>query len=352
MRAVGLPDDQEMLAELLVHYRSSLEDTYLSALRWSDRVPELSGITRDLVYRHALVLFATLDSLSLTHPKAAQAAQGAILAYSLPLICIDAQVDGSPSHLRRDELCWRRLESSLASSPVMHLGYHELALATDSVTALELVATTATDIIQSMRADQNRRWSCEQLHPTASDISAYWESPSSRLRGSGIARVMMGIASTLAGRNARHCDEVARSLGILRQIADELLDVAEDVRSGLITLPVAYALLDSPAAAELRSGIETAWRRSQGPHAKAGSADDALLRSLVVAGGGPSRMVARAKILLREATELAEASLPRPQPVVTLLRHRYYQAERAVRDNLSDTPRPLRVSDLVALDSD
>lgn len=235
--------DQEVLSLLLRRYEMQLESTtHLVA----DRLEEAGifpGDVRDLVYRHGLLFFAALEALGCELDGQERIACGAILAYSIPLVWIDSNLDGNVSGLRQHELPWSLVGKPRTVSLLTHLGYQDIAVDSRSNVSIQWISKIALAVIDAMSLDFTRRWNLKQFEADQAAISRYWESPTSRLNGSGIGSLMIGLASIQAdGRVTAERAEIASILGRLRQVADELMDVDEDIREGLITLPVLYGL--------------------------------------------------------------------------------------------------------------
>jgi len=82
-------------------------------------------------------------------------------------------------------------------------------------------------------------------------------SPQSRLRSSVFFGVLPTWAYVLANKTPPpQIEESTLALRIVRQLNDEILDVHEDIRGGLLTLPWIYALEEKP---KLRQAITNLW---------------------------------------------------------------------------------------------
>lgn len=127
---------------------------------------------------------------------------------------------------------------------------------------------------------------------------------------------------------------MAAGIGKLRQAADELMDVREDVRRGLITLPVLHALSRDRWRSQLAALIEGMWEH----RSKHDAAQEDRLAALVVDSGAPLDVLSRMRGLRDRCLRLAVAAFKDPEPVEMLVEHRWLQAIRAVNHGLCDPP--------------
>jgi hypothetical protein len=343
-------EDQILLASMLKRYESELEGTHERVLeRLKSNSLDLTEL-RDLTYRHALPFFATLDALNCQPRQATQVACGAILAYSIPLIAIDTELDGRPSTLRNESI-WDQVKRPGVAQKITHLGYSDIVEGSESAIAVSLLSKVASDTISAMNFDAGRRGLSSQLETDRRFIEDYWNSPESRLRGSGIGRLMMGLGSILADGTVTDArDQFSITLGILRQLADELMDIEEDVLSGLVTLPLAYALQSPEVSDELTQMIHRVWRRDPGSSAqKQNFFEGNQLRELILISEGHKTIMHVADQLLQRARSISLNNFPRADRVDALLVHRRKQIDSAAANGLQDTSRPLRVDDLLVM---
>jgi hypothetical protein len=343
--------DQRIISTLLGKYESKLARVHERVLMRLRACAIKVSDLRDLTYRHCVPFFATLDATGIESLSAEPTACGAILAYSIPLIHIDTQIDGHASSLRRQESLWSDIARPGAVELLTHTGYSEIATHAEpgrSGQATTLTSDIASSVIRAMQRDAGHRRSRAQLDIDRTFIDRYWTSPESRLHGSGIGRLMIGLASVVSdGQLTPERDDIARLLGQMRQLADELMDVVEDVRDGLITLPVAYGLLSPEVSGQLRSLIRALWSGSPEAAWHAESEQERELRELIFAGAGHEHILVQADELLRKGRQLAVRAFDHPDPVEALLLHRRHQIDSAIVNRLREPSPSLSVNDLL-----
>jgi hypothetical protein len=347
----ALSKDQRLLGSLIRCYEQSLERVHQQVLKRlrSSLIPSVD--LRDLVYRHCLPFFAALDALNCELRDAERVACGAVLAYSIPLVLVDAQLDGQPSGLRRGESLWREVAKPGIVDLLTHRGYGDIAAGSGSCDAVRLTSKTSSAVIMAMRLEASRRGDLSQLYVDREFINAYWKSSTSRLNGSGVGRLMIGLASILAdGEVTTGRNQVAMALGKMRQLEDELMDVVEDIRSGLVTLPTAYGLLGTQVSEQLEQLIRSLWSVPQvsGEARDARPEEDARLRELVMLGKGHQEIIRRAEKMLNRAIRTSVSCFPKPDPIKGLLMHRRYQMDIAVANRLSEPNPTLTVVNILA----
>jgi hypothetical protein len=342
-----LVDDQVLLRGSLRRYEPRLAQSYLILCEQLAAHHLSLAASRDLAYRHLLPYFAALDAMNFAAPGAERVGAGAVLAYSLPLVLIDSALDGDVGAAGSGpDDPYDRWEVTAAA----HVGYQMVAVGTRSTEAVSLMARTSTRILHAMRRDRESRWSVAQLTPDSTTVSSYWNSADSRLNGSGIGYLMMGLANVVARGNLSPTGAgVGRALGQLRQISDELIDVVEDVSTGLVTLPVIYALLRASTAERTASVVREAWHRSRTGDAKLADEIAQRLRNLVIAGGGPVEMRARADAILTTGIERVRQDVPFPEPIEELLITRRLQIDRAIRNGLQESSHRPTVDELLTM---
>jgi hypothetical protein len=346
-----LSEDQMLLGSILRRYEDRLAPTHeriLERLKANSLdVVEL----RDLTYRHTLLFFAALEALGSKPKYSEQVACGAVLAYSIPLVALDTKVDGHPSALRKSESIWAEVIRPGTAELLIHKGYCDIAEGAGSIDAVRFTSQVASNVVAAMRLDAHRRGKFPEAEVGDRFIDDYWNSPSSRLRGSGIGRLMIGLASIMAdGTLPDDRDWVAIILGILRQLADELMDVVEDVRGGLVTLPVAYGLRCPKVSNELTRLIQRLWNEDDRSTAKKLQLiEDRQLRDLVLTGEGHVQVILMADKLLAQAREISSESFTKPELIDALLIHRRLQIDSAVANRLREPAQSPNVDELLAL---
>ncbi|MFE9189940.1 hypothetical protein ACFYL6_10055 [Micromonospora sp. NPDC007208] len=322
------------------------EDLRLIDQRAADCLAEMgfnAPRTTDFTYRHSLPYLGC--SRALNHPpQRLDAVVGCLLAYSYPLMGIDIVLDGgAPIHRRGEELWRGDLGSATATAMLTNAGY---ALVSDCAAGLPaLIAGLAIRTLTAMTRDLKNSYDVTQYEVLA---DVYWNSSDSRLFGSAVNELMFGAACLETGQEfSPHRRFVASGIGRLRQAADELMDVREDARRGLVTLPVVCAL--SAESSEHRQRVASALTAVWGQQGAEDSEREGVLAGLVMDSGAPLEVLRRMRGLREDCLRLATSEFSNPEPIEMLVEQRWLQAKRAVDHGLCDPP-PHLTSYAVAAD--
>ncbi|PWR08776.1 hypothetical protein DKT68_14520 [Micromonospora acroterricola] len=320
--------DQDILASLVRLFEPQLEDIEQRVVGFLVESGFRSSSATDFVYRHSLPYLACSDALN-CGPAQGDAVVGCVLSYSFPLMGLDILLDGGAPVLRRAEELWGTA-SVAATALLTNLGY--ALVAPSGVDSVSLLSSLARRTINAMMRDSQASFDPAQLNTA---VDEYWRSGTSRLFGSAINELMFGVACQDARRSfSPHRRFVAAGIGRLRQAADELMDVREDVRRGLVTLPVLCALSTTSHAGRVTSMVREIWDR--------GGEEDADLEGelteLVLDSSAPEHVLGRMRDLRDECLRSAKLAFPDPEPVELLIEQRWLQGTRAVAHGLCDPP--------------
>jgi hypothetical protein len=165
-------------------------------------------------------------------------------------------------------------------------------------------------VILRMYEDWAERYSEDLLAHPEERLTEYLHSPTSRILASGYWELM--VKGSFASHGVAAPPElisVLRSLRKLRQIVDEIADLDEDIRTGLITLPILYALRQDGARGQVGEAIRVLWRHQRNePDAPDGDLI-AHVRKLVEEAGGFEASHEEADSVWRDACKDCAESL-------------------------------------------
>jgi hypothetical protein len=157
-------------------------------------------------------------------------------------------------------------------------------------------------VILRMYEDWAERYSEDLLTHPEERLTEYLHSPTSRIFASGYWELMA------KGSFARHgaaappaLISVLRRLRKLRQIVDEIADLEEDIRTGLVTIPVLYALRADKDRGQIGEAVRSLWRHQK---AEPDAPDDDLVahvRKLVEEARGFEASLEEADSVWRDA---------------------------------------------------
>ncbi len=329
--------DARILTELAHRYRPLLESVHESVINSLTSLDVSVYELRDFVYRHAIPFYAYIEATGSRRPEGFEnLVTAAILTYSFPLMSVDLRIDGDLPALRDGESVWHQLASQ---STLLKTSYHGFLLAAVSAVGRQGVAaivSASKETIAAMERDHKLQWNRNQLVADERQISEYWASCKSRLHGSHITDLMFELSAMASGGTLTiEHRQTSAAVGKLRQVADEHMDVWEDVCGGLVTFPVMCSLANAAVGARLRRVIESVWKTSAN-----GSKEKARPEfiELVLEGGGPNNALALEEEFYSAHCALAQENFKQPEPVIMLLSLRHEQLKRAIDQRLSDPP--------------
>lgn len=242
----------------------------------ADADPEFAEMERvhqielrpSLLERHSLPYLLTHQALFGGRPLDCRTLAACLAGHTLALTHLDYHLDGSlPAP--GSEATAVPVPPASAVSYAVRMIYKAGSIAAGTGTLDRLFADAFEPVsgfvISRMHADWVSRFDLRLLDADPhSAMRAYLQEPTSRLRGSGYWELMVRaafITQSSAGLPhdlLRYSDALRR----LRQVVDETADVDEDLRAGLITLPVIVAMLGDDG--RIRETIRCAWR-TRGP---------------------------------------------------------------------------------------
>lgn len=328
------PTDSVILRELARRHLPMLESVHEAVIAQLSSIRVRVDGLRDFVYRHALPFYVYAEAVGATAAGHEGVVCSAILTYSLPLMTIDLQIDGNFPALRKEEKVWEEIGSRSSLLKAAYLGVRLAASQKHGDHIVKSIVNASVETLIAMERDQRLRRNSEQLSVSEIDIETYWNSPKSRLMGSHIVDLMFDLSATAFNKPLNEDRrKVGRAIGKLRQLADEHMDVWEDLAGGLITFPVLCGLADPVVMHDLRASVERLWSVDETSHVSS-----AQLITLVMKGNGPTLAIKLANKLREEMTSVTQICFPEPRPVLMMLELRHAQLKRAINQNLSDPP--------------
>ncbi len=336
--------DALLLASLARRYQLDLESVHRQVLVGLAACGIRTADLRDFVYRHSLPFFVFAEATGLQLSARSKTVASALLAYSIPLMMVDTYLDNSFPALRDDEAIWKVHKSPGDLLNLVYAGMHLAAEEPSGDRIVRIISRESSNVVSAMDRDWQVRRSEDQFEVSEARIRWYWFSPNSRLYGSHIANLMFEIAAICGGISIGPYQRwIGAMIGKLRQVADEHMDVVEDLSEGLITFPVLCSLNNVEVGANLRTAIEELWADNEQP---SGSKWDEIV-DLILVGGGPKRALSLANQLYDNAFHIANRCFACPEPVVAMLSLRVEQLRRGIRQRLSDPPPHATVPSLI-----
>jgi hypothetical protein len=216
----------------------------------------------DLIFRHALPFCVTEDAYFGLSAESDRVLAAVLACHTLALTQLDYHLDGSFPDSRATATA-AGLTPATAVAYALRMVYAVPRLLPEPGLVGRLFADAFEPVsgfvIERMHEDWSERYTAVGLELPAERLREYLESQTSRLLGSGYWEVM--VRGAFSGHGAVPPDaliEVVRELRRLRQVVDEVADFEEDLRAGLVTLPLLFALIEGDGGA-LREMVLGLW---------------------------------------------------------------------------------------------
>lgn len=207
------------------------------------KTAHLLHLDQSLVVRHSLPYCISEETYFSLSDQDVKFFAAVILLHSLALTRIDDYYDGG--HKTKGGTL--KVDGIAYSLSATHEAVIALLKRTPNVTELAKLLKVTAFVHARMYKDYTERYRQDYLDHAEQRIQTYLYSSKSRLLGSGYWEVMARASFTQRGKIfPAYLHSVDIKLRKLRQIVDELADVEEDLRGGLITLPVLHALTLKP----------------------------------------------------------------------------------------------------------
>ena len=266
----------------------------------------------ELLFRHSIPFCLTEDAYFGPSDTAKIYLAGLLAGHTLALTHLDYHLDGSaPSDT--SPATARKMDLASATTYAVRMIYAagSLLSAVDNADAMfrNVFDPISGFVILRMYEDWTERYSPEFLCEPEGRLRDYLDSPTSRLLGSGYWELMTQGCFVSHGMTAPpELIATLRLLRKLRQIVDEIADFEDDVRSGLVTVPLLFAL-QAGAGEPISHAVKDLWRsRTSRP----GTPDCELMsevRKLVEDSGAFEDSHKLADSLWQQACEQCEQSL-------------------------------------------
>lgn len=219
------------------------------------KVAHLLHLNQALIIRHSFPYCISEETYFSLSDRDVKFFAAVILLHSLALTRIDDYYDGGyktkGGNLKVDGVAY-----SLSAT---HEAIIALLKRAPNTTELAKLLKVTAFVHARMYKDYTERYRQDYLEQPEQRLQTYLYSSKSRLLGSGYWEVMARASFAQRGKAfPSYLHSVDIKLRKLRQIVDELTDVEEDLRGGLITLPVLHALTQKPRA--VRKSILNYWR--------------------------------------------------------------------------------------------
>lgn len=219
------------------------------------------------------------------------------VGFSIPVLLIDGWLDGAGN---RDD------GSVVAAVSLIYRAQADLA-ALPRGAAIVATLNSAYDTISTSALRELRTLFCL---PSPEKINEAIEAVEQRRYYRSLCGYFSSVVSGVVLLAKRRVDPDLREFlslfGILRQVADDIADVDEDLPRGLVTLPVMYAMRQS----DLREEIQDTWRRTLLPQ---------RLRERVAESGGFEAAFEEGMRVYEEAIALAAMLQRRHRFIAALL---------------------------------
>jgi hypothetical protein len=290
----------ESFAALADRYRPVVHDALALLQAVEFEFPALTKahveqLRPDLLFRQSLPFCVTEETFFALDGSSSPVLAALFAGHTLALTHLDYHLDGStpdPS----------ATATALKMEPTTAVAYSVRVMLTaarilDEVANGQRLFQHAFDpvsgfVLARMHQDWLERYDPAQLSDAAARLGEYLNSPTSRLMGSGYWELMIrGSFVRHGARCTPGIDVLAATLRKLRQAVDEIADFDEDLRAGLATTPLLFALAGLPGAAAsvLAEAVRSAWSSNDGAGGGFRDAAVAECRKLVCEAGGFER---------------------------------------------------------------
>jgi len=215
----------------------------------------LLHLNQALVVRHSFPYCISEETYFSLSDQDVKFFAAVILLHSLALTRIDDYYDGG--HKTKGGML--KVDGVAYSLSATHEAVIALLKRAPNTTELAKLLKVTAFVHARMYKDYTERYRKGYLDRAEQRVQMYLHSSKSRLLGSGYWEVMARASFAQRGKAfPSYLHSVDIKLRKLRQIVDELADVEEDLRGGLITLPVLHALTQRPRA--MRKSILNYWQ--------------------------------------------------------------------------------------------
>jgi hypothetical protein len=218
----------------------------------------LLHIDERLIIRHALPYCITEDLYFKLDERYIPFFSAVIMLHSLALTKIDDYYDGG--HKTKSPIKQLTVDSLAYSLGITYEAMMRLLDLTPDTKELAKLLNITNFVHSRMYKDSVERYKTMCLEASQHALDTYLYGPHSRLLGSGYYEVMARASFVQRGEQfPEYLHELDIKLRKYRQIIDELEDVEQDLRAGLVTLPVLHMLLKHKHSRQIRKTILQSW---------------------------------------------------------------------------------------------
>jgi hypothetical protein len=269
----------------------------------------------DLIFRHSLPFCITEDSFFEPDSSSGRVLAALLAGHTLALTHLDYHLDGSSPN-PYSEATARKMSAAIAAVYSARMIYEsgKILSAIGGIDWLfrDVLEPVSGFVVLRMHKDWSERYSEVLLKGTSEQLEEYLYSPMSRLLGSGYWEVM--VRGSFASHSSSPPGPLLQSiqqLRKLRQIVDDIADFDEDLRAGLVTTPLLFALQNSQHRERLSDAVRSLWHSREIGAADSTDAMVAEVRSLVTSSAGFDESSRLANTIWEDGAALCERHLGR-----------------------------------------
>lgn len=222
----------------------------------------------ELLFRHSIPFCITEDAYFQPRDTTAVYLAALLAGHTLALTHLDYHLDGSMP-AQASAATAQKMDFISAATYAVRMVYAAGSLLGEVSTAdamfREVFGPISGFVLLRMYEDSQERYLEEFLRHPERRLREYLESPTSRLLGSGYWELMPRGCFVSHGMTAPpELIDTLRGLRRLRQVVDEIADFEDDVRSGLVTIPLLFALRTEGAAGAISDAVTRLWHLRHG----------------------------------------------------------------------------------------
>jgi hypothetical protein len=299
-------------------YRARISEAIEILRRLQFELPQIGEshekqLQPELLFRQSIPFCLTEDAYFRPSETTNISLAGLLAGHTLALTHLDYHLDGSVPDQGHAATA-RKMDLLSATTYAIRMIYAAGRLLSQAGNADAMFRDAFEPIsgfvLLRMYEDWKERYCEAFLDEPERRVQEYLESPTSRLLGSGYWELMPRGCFISHGTSAP--PELIKTLRILRklrQVVDEIADFEDDVRSGLVTVPLMYALQSTPDRRTVRESVLRLWHSSTGQSHEPADEIFSKVRKLIEDSGAFEASHELAQSLWREASAYCERSL-------------------------------------------
>lgn len=217
----------------------------------------------ELLFRHSIPFCVTEDAYFEPTETTNISLAGLLAGHTLALTHLDYHLDGSVPNEDHAATA-RKMDLVSATTYAIRMIYAagRLLSQTSNADAMfrDAFEPISGFVLLRMYEDWKERYCETFLDEPEKRLQDYIESSTSRLLGSGYWELMpQGCFITHGASAPPELIKTLRMLRKLRQVVDEIADFEDDVRSGLVTVPLMHALQSTAGSTTVRDSVVRLW---------------------------------------------------------------------------------------------